>query len=118
MRIVTRQEVVDANVKDWLSPKYPLSALPAGHRFPGLGDQSREEISARLRELSGPPYDTRQVEEAFQCAGRTTNMCDECEGDFAAIMRFGSEPDYDVQWQDLCAGCLEKAVEELRRLNV
>lgn len=38
--------------------------------------------------------------------------CDHCGSDVETIVRIGSEPEYDVRWQDLCKDCITEALKQ------
>jgi hypothetical protein len=53
------------------------------------------------------------IDAAIGTTGWAANCCDECRDSFPVTLRICDEPDYEAKWQDLCAGCLAKAVDML-----
>jgi hypothetical protein len=60
----------------------------------------------------------RTKERIDEIMGKSNNSwtemnCSCCGRDFDTLIRFGDEPDYEAQWQDLCADCMKAGIEAL-----
>ena len=71
----------------------------------------------RVADIDPATCEYNALQAATDRDGHTENLCNECEADCEVLMRFGDEPDYEARWQDLCAGCLRKALDELPQNN-
>lgn len=103
MRLVTRREVIRSVAARWFKH---YGRHDPSHTFPdGL---TVGEVNDRVRALDVETCTKGDVD-ATGAIGFADNTCDECDTDHEALVRFGSEPGYDMRWQDLCADCLTKA---------
>lgn len=81
----------------------------------GWGDKrtTAGEVRHRLGELDLETATPEDVDGAIQTTGWANLRCDSCGENFETLVRIGEEPDYEARWQDLCAGCLQEAINLL-----
>jgi hypothetical protein len=107
MRLVTEREQIKKAVPAWFKQ---YADFRADYTLP---DQRKVgEIRTKLAALD-PETCSREQLDAAGLDGWGTNECDECNRNMPILLRYGSEPDYDTQWQDLCADCLRAGLEKL-----
>lgn len=74
-------------------------------------------VRAALERLDLETCSAADVDAAIGASGWVKNGCDECDGDFPVLLRFGQEPDYDARWWSLCPDCLGKARDLLASIE-
>lgn len=79
---------------------------PPDHRFP-----SGYTIAETQAFLDALDPETASVADYGHMQSWVEQSCDECGLNFDTLIRIGDEPDYEMRWQDLCAGCLQAAVK-------
>jgi hypothetical protein len=105
MNIIQRRDII-RTVRDRWNSQYPDDNLDIGwERSERVGD-----IRVRLAALDLETCSVEDVDKAIGTSGWADNDCDCCKLSFPVLVHIGEEPDYDAKWQDLCAGCLSKAV--------
>lgn len=77
-------------------------------------DLDKIEIGKRLAALS-PGFTAEQVDSIIGNRSWTMHECSNCGQDRDVLIRLGEEPDYEAKWLDLCADCLAKALEIIKR---
>ena len=81
----------------------------------GWTNGTKSKVEAELDALDLTTCSEQAVDAAIGRAGWAENVCDECGKDFEKVIRFGCAPGYDSRWQDICQGCLEKALKKLKK---
>lgn len=72
-------------------------------------DDGKRVIYENLKALgSNPSADF--VDEVIGNTSWTACRCDECEGQFDAVIEVGQEPDYESSTAKLCEGCVQYAL--------
>ena len=77
--------------------------------------EPKSAIDARLDKLDLATCSEADVDKAIGRKGWVALECDECDENFETVIRIGQEPEYEARWQDLCSGCLAKALEMMTK---
>ena len=81
----------------------------------GAGRASVGETKRLLSKLDLDKCTEADVDAAIGTKGWASLTCDECHEKVDALIHIGDEPDYEAQWQMLCANCIKKAADMLTR---
>lgn len=109
MKITTKREAIIAARKNF---ERQYADFPQGHRFGEKGPTVGEARKA-LKSLDTDSCSEADINAAIGAEGWAAHRCDECGEDRELLMHYGDTPDYDAQWQELCAECLAKGVAAL-----
>ncbi len=112
MKLVYRRDVIRAVRESWLRQyQYrPADEVPTWAQKRTIGD-----IRAAIKALDLETCSPSDIDKALGTKGWASHTCDECSADLEVLIRFGSDPDYDARWQDLCAVCLDEGIALMAR---
>ena len=112
MRVLNKYDAVLSTLPERYAKQYPDGRYDEYWKKQGW--LTATEIRPALLALR--PHE-RTVENINRIMGKNTwtqMNCSCCGGDFDSLARFGDEPDYGTQWQDLCIQCLSDGLELLK----
>ena len=96
-RIIRKSSIVVGVPARW------AAQYPRGRYSP-----DKDLITDRLLGLEGDALTAARVDAIIGNTSWTANRCDGCDRDCDTLVRLGEDPDYEAQWLDLCADCINE----------
>lgn len=106
MKLIHRRDVIKG-VRERFRAQY--ANYSRSHRFQA-DKPSIREILTNLDTLDTSTCTPEEVIAAMGGLNWIGHECDECGQTFETLIVVGEEPDYEARYQDLCKGCVTKAL--------
>ena len=113
MRIITARDAIKNAIASWLDQyRHDAESAPLHWKRDKTFGQARAELRTLDAETCSESDFNRAtgLDSTASYSSWCSNTCDECGEHRDEVVRIGQEPDYDARWQDLCDGCLRKAL--------
>ena len=100
MKVVTKRELIQGVRFRWIKEHGHMN--PKSRMYNGTVQEIRDKVMS----LDLDTCSEEDVVDAMGHASWVWNRCDCCGESVQELIRFGDEPDYEANWQDICLNCL------------